>query len=98
VDEARQELLQRCRDAAVTLGKDRLKVVRKGRKPDGMPTDELEAFAVELEEAVKAVQAERERREAPTDADLREQPGDTFDEIRDRQEHCYRDYVPGEEG
>lgn len=96
VDEARQELLQRCRDAAVTLGKDRLKVVRKGRKPDGMPTDELEAFAVELEAAVKALQAEEY--EAQTDADMREQPGDTFDEIRDRQEHCYRDYVPGEEG
>lgn len=98
VDEARQELLQRCRDAAVTLGKDRLKLVRKGRTPEKLSDFDLQAFAVELEDAVKALQAERERREAPTDADLREQPGDTFDEIRDRQEHCYRDYVPGEEG
>ena len=58
VDEARAELLQRCRDAAVTLGKDRLKAIRRGRTPDKLETPELAAFAEELEAAVKALQAE----------------------------------------
>lgn len=58
VDQERTELLQRCRDAAVTLGKDRLKLVRKGRTPEKLSDFDLQAFAVELEEAVKALQAE----------------------------------------
>ncbi len=58
VDEARAELVQRCRDAAITLGKDRLRTVRKGRTPDKLETPDLQAFADELEAAVKALQAE----------------------------------------
>jgi len=58
VDEERAELLQRCRDAAITLGKDRLKAVRKGRTPDKLETPDLQAFAEELEAAVKTLQAE----------------------------------------
>ena len=58
VDGARAELVQRCRDAAITLGKDRLKALRRGRTPDKLPNDELAAFAEELEAAVEALQAE----------------------------------------
>ena len=58
VDEERAELLQRCRDAAITLGKDRLKAVRKGRTPDKLETPDLQAFAEELEAAVETLQAE----------------------------------------
>lgn len=56
--DARAELVQRCRDAAVTLGKDRLKAIRKGRTPDKLETPDLQAFAEELEAAVKTLQAE----------------------------------------
>jgi len=58
VDEARKALIKRCRDAAITLGKDRLKPIAKGRKPDALEDAALQAFAEELEAAVKTLQAE----------------------------------------
>jgi len=57
-NEARKALIKRCRDAAITLGKDRLKPIAKGRKPDALEDAALQAFAEELEAAVKTLQAE----------------------------------------
>lgn len=57
-NEERKALLDRCRDAAITLGKDRLKPIRRGRKPEQLDDAALAAFAEELEAAVKTLQAE----------------------------------------
>jgi hypothetical protein len=58
VDEARQELIHRCREAGLALGKDRLKPIAKGRKPEQLEVPALETLTDELEAAVEAMMAE----------------------------------------
>ena len=57
-EDKRQALIKRCRDAAITLGKDRLKAIRNGRTPDKLETPELAAFAEELEAAVERMKSD----------------------------------------
>jgi hypothetical protein len=57
-NEARKALIKRCRDAAITLGKDRLKPIAKGRKPDALEDAALQAFAEELEAAVERMKSD----------------------------------------
>lgn len=58
-DEAyRSTLIHRCREAGIALGKDRLKPIAKGRKPEQLEVPALEALTDELEAAVEAMMAE----------------------------------------
>jgi len=58
-DEAyRSTLIHRCREAGLALGKERLKPLAKGRKPEQLEVPALEALTDELEAAVEAMMAE----------------------------------------
>jgi hypothetical protein len=54
----RQALIKRCREAGITLGKERLKPIANGRKPEALDGTALAAFADQLEAAVAAMQME----------------------------------------
>ena len=54
-NEARKALIKRCRDAAITLGKDRLRPIAKGRTPESLNDADLTAMADALEAAVEAM-------------------------------------------
>lgn len=54
----RQALITRCREAGITLGKERLKPIANGRKPEALDDTALAAFADQLEAAVAAMQME----------------------------------------
>lgn len=56
--DVRKPLIRRCREAGITLGKERVKPIAKGRVPEQLTDVELAALADDLEAAVEAMKLE----------------------------------------